>query len=101
MVSNVTKTSLTLSWNSSLNGVINSTFISYISVNSGQGNTISPLQGVSQATINLLAEGNTYNICVAVQSFGKNSSWSCTNVTTGIRTLFSIQLTNSNELFTA
>lgn len=82
-----TPTSISLSWNSSSNGVVNATYINCVDLTNSSVSPLSMNTSVTKsaaATYNItgLLAGHTYSVCIVLQSYNRNSSASCTNVTT-------------------
>ena len=82
-VTDITQTSVRVSWSTELTQVVNSTVVYYRTTGATSWNTRSASQTTTHVTVSALQSGTQYQFYVKISSYGKSSTSNTVTVTTG------------------
>lgn len=76
---------LALTWNTSLTVTVNKTYINYANTLSADWMSVTPSDEKALSyTLTDLSSGTNYEVCIIIQSYDKNSTAACVNVSTSL-----------------
>jgi len=82
-VTDITQTSVRVSWSTGQTQVVNSIVVYYRTTGATSWNTRSASQSATHVTVSVLQPGTQYQFYVKISSYGKSSTSNTVTVTTG------------------
>jgi len=82
-VTDITQTSVTVSWSIGQTQVVNSTFVYYKATGAAEWTEVSPASQSTTDTVSELEPGKDYQFKVKITSYGRNSTSDTVTITTG------------------